>query len=501
MLLSILNKAIIAIPDTTYADIISTEIEAAQYKYTFFDFIYEYRYPLAIGGLTIFIIFCLLINTTRIKQKSLKRVEENEKKLASITNNINGGVVVMRPDVGLEISFANDGFLQLLGSTREDFEDKSMGSYLTYVFKEDLPIVRNLMDKDVMPGEKITMTLRIKKKDGTFVPTLFNGTLSEKADGERELYCVIMDMTVQSQLIEKLNMEKQRTDLILDKSDSIIYEVDLKSHEIITSRNMKEKFGWTFPEKLIDGSRNEISAMWKIRNEDMETLLSSTDIMTKEKRDVSCTVRLMGRDGNYYWNQINQYPICNKKGELICVIGNILNVDQEVQEKERLEKLAMTDALTGLYKQQAFTALAKEILEKEPDVESAMLFIDLDHFKQVNDKLGHMTGDEAIKDAAHKLQLIFSNYDLLSRFGGDEFCIFVRNISSETLIRKLDWTLEKMKETYSLKGKEVTVTSSIGVVLTKDWGSCYENLIEGADKALYQAKANGRNQYYFGNKQ
>ena len=119
----------------------------------------------------------------------------------------------------------------------------------------------------------------------------------------------------------------------------------------------------------------------------------------------------------------------------------------------------------------------------------------MDHFKELNDNRGHSVGDIAIKDTANKLQVIFANYDLVARFGGDEFCVFVKNIPMETLVDKLNFALDKLKATYENEACIVKLTASIGAAYCFVDKIDYETLLECADTAVYEAKKLGRNQF------
>ena len=151
-----------------------------------------------------------------------------------------------------------------------------------------------------------------------------------------------------------------------------------------------------------------------------------------------------------------------------------------------------TDPLTGLLNKVAFKKNTEEYLETNSTKNAAFLFVDMDHFKDVNDKLGHDMGDEVIKDTARKMQLLFANFDLVSQFGGDEFCVFVKDIPKETLIDKLQFANNKMKEVYTSGDKKVELSASIGVAYCLKDGVTYDELFEVADRAVYEAKDQGR---------
>lgn len=205
----------------------------------------------------------------------------------------------------------------------------------------------------------------------------------------------------------------------------------------------------------------------------------------------------MKKDAGYVWCRVRRYPIMNEKGEVEKVIGNIVNIDQMTKETQKLKLQTRTDSMTGLLNKNAFLEEVMEYLQEKEQKNFCMVFFDLDHFKQVNDCLGHLMGDHAIREAAQKLQVNFANVDLVSRFGGDEFCIFVKNIPVETIQDKLEYLREKLHTRYDNLGQTVTVTASIGAVYYHRPEKDVHVILEEADRAAYRAKCEGRNRVVF----
>lgn len=165
------------------------------------------------------------------------------------------------------------------------------------------------------------------------------------------------------------------------------------------------------------------------------------------------------------------------------------------RDRQRLEEEASTDALTGLLNRKIFISDAKKIFYSEKETPAAFLFIDLDHLKDVNDKLGHAAGDKAIVAAADTISEIFRQMDTVGRFGGDEFVVFLKNIPESILNEKIETLLEKMKCSYGEGEKAVHVTTSIGAVFYEKHPDIkFRELMEMADVELYKAKEGGRNQ-------
>ena len=144
---------------------------------------------------------------------------------------------------------------------------------------------------------------------------------------------------------------------------------------------------------------------------------------------------------------------------------------------------------------QTFAYETKKFLGENDSKGSGIIFLDMDNFKMINDTMGHAMGDKVIVDTARKIQVIFANFDYVARFGGDEFCVFVKDIPKETLLDKLKWAVEKLYAEYNSDTGIVTISASIGVAYCKNSGVPYEELLNKADKAVYEAKEKGRNCY------
>lgn len=311
-------------------------------------------------------------------------------------------------------------------------------------------------------------------------------------------FVIVRDMMSKRRLLEELRLENQRKTLILDKIDEIFYEINVKTMRITTSPSFQQRLGWRFPDYVDRDIYQAIKDYWLIRPQDCEVYWQSTKQLISEKIPVSCTVQMKTRTHEYIWCDIMQYPILGKNNELISVVGLIKNINDIVIERERLKDQAQRDHLTGMYNKEKFKSVVKDILKKESsEGVHALLFIDLDHFKVLNDTYGHVMGDRAIRETAEKIKMIFYPVDIVARFGGDEFCIFMENVPMDALKKKLNWMHEALEGDYIGDKGIVHVTCSCGVADTSEVGYDYETLLQAADQALYQAKEAGRNQYAF----
>lgn len=494
-LISILNKSIKKITTENLNKIIIKQTTENQYRHTYSDFAYQYRYPIAAITAILLALFAVLWKMFHIKRKSMQLIMENETKLRNIANNINGGVVVLSADDSLRITYANDGFLELLQCGREDYNRIENQEYTAYVHPEDTEELKGIMSMDMKIEKQVSFKLRIMRKDGQYIPTLFNGTLTENSKGEKQIYCVIMDISEQEALLDEISLEQKKYSILMESSGDIIFEVDYQKHLIVVSSLFEEKFGWELQKANIADPLSEPLRLLRIHEDDLGEMEHITAKVVTQKVYMEGQARLKKSDGEYLWCRITQYPMVNAEGAVVDIIGKILDINDEVLEREQLEQISRTDALTGLMNKTAFFAEAEAYLKTGIGKNTVIVFIDMDNFKQINDRLGHMTGDIAIKETAKKLQTIFSNFDLLARFGGDEFCVLLKEIPEETLKDKLAWTVEKLRATYTADGESVSCSASIGAVCTYGREAGLDEMLECADKALYYVKENGKDQY------
>ena len=184
-----------------------------------------------------------------------------------------------------------------------------------------------------------------------------------------------------------------------------------------------------------------------------------------------------------------------QNGNLLAFV-TVRDIDNKKRKELYLEERAIVDPLTKVYNRSVGTQyIVKALAEMNPGETSAFMLLDLDHFKRLNDTLGHMRGDDTLKNVAEILMNHFRKYDIVCRLGGDEFVVFIQRIPIEVLDRVLTSLLKKMELDYERGDVKVSITISAGVALVPEHGNTFEELYEKADQALYQVKNTTRNAY------
>ena len=177
---------------------------------------------------------------------------------------------------------------------------------------------------------------------------------------------------------------------------------------------------------------------------------------------------------------------------------------EQLEHAERVEYLAYHDALTGLPNRSLFSKLLEQAIREAQrfDRMAAVLFLDLDRFKHINDTLGHHAGDELLKTVAARLRACLRGSDTVARLGGDEFVVLLPSLDSDHGVQRVAQTiLSAVSAPFLLLGQEFRVTASVGIALFPRDGADEQTLKKNADIAMYQAKAEGKNNFQFYSRQ
>ena len=198
--------------------------------------------------------------------------------------------------------------------------------------------------------------------------------------------------------------------------------------------------------------------------------------------------------GDAHWIRIVSHLVTNDEGRPISVIGKITRVDEEVREKMDLSKRAQHDGLTGLLNWATFRERAEQQLETGTC--GALLVIDTDDFKSVNDTYGHLAGDAALRQTATVLRNAFRSHDLIDRLGGDEFAVCIcGSIEHSQLVERCSLLVEQGVEFSDQDGIKRLITLSIGGIEISGTPLSYRDAYQQADSILYRAKADGKDRF------
>ena len=215
----------------------------------------------------------------------------------------------------------------------------------------------------------------------------------------------------------------------------------------------------------------------------------------KENGWVENAIRFYTARGRYEWLEVHLHKeYIPAAGETV-ISGTLINKAGMENELDRWKDKANRDVLTGLYNREYFEQFASTALKKDPSLSYAVVFLDIDDFKKVNDTLGHTVGDDVICWFAKRVLGVFRHSDVVARYGGDEFVVFVNDIEKAELSQRLQQLCDSFRLPYRSGDLEYPVSGSIGAAMFPQDGRNYLELLDRADSALYEAKRLGKNRF------
>jgi len=338
----------------------------------------------------------------------------------------------------------------------------------------------------VIEGEPVKMDAPFKKKDGT----LFWGHISgDFIQNKEEVLWILIDIDERKKLEFK---NAQQAEILSQIHDGIV-TTDLNS--IITSFNHGAE--------IVTGYKAE-----EVMGKNIELFYDKNDVcFRQENREkifkegvLHQELRFIKKDGTYIHTDLTATPLKDSQGNIVGIISYVQDITEKKLAYEKIAYQSYHDALTGLPNRALLNDRLEHGIKKAKHNGSmmALLFIDLDHFKEINDSLGHEVGDEVLKVIAEKLSRIIRYEDSLARLGGDEFGIILEELSTPKEATKFaQQILDIFNESLEVASCKLFVSCSIGIALYPNDTIDVGDLLKFADSALYKAKKEGRNNFQF----
>lgn len=334
----------------------------------------------------------------------------------------------------------------------------------------------------------------VRRKDG--VRIWVSESVRAVRDAEGQLLCYegfVEDVTDRRLTEERLRASEERYVLAAEGSNDGLWDWDLLGRRTYFSPRWKAMLGYAeedvgdSPEEWLDRLHPEDHGHF------VATLASH---LAGDSEHFKCEFRIRTKDGAYRWMLARGLAVRNLAGVACRMAGSLTDVTERRLAEERLQFDAFHDALTGLPNRALFLdRLDRVLLQTARDATQciAVLFIDLDRFKLVNDSFGHPIGDELLKETAHRLLSCVRPSDTVARLGGDEFVLLVGGLKhADDAIRVAERVHSSLSDPMLIAGREVHVTASIGVVVNEGRYASAVDLLRDADIAMYQAKGRGR---------
>jgi diguanylate cyclase (GGDEF)-like protein/PAS domain S-box-containing protein len=383
------------------------------------------------------------------------------------------------------IKDVNKKWLELTGYKKEEVIGKKFASFL----KDDEAILKSNFANFVKNSSINDVRYSLIKKDKSVILVSFDGKISN-IDNKLRTHCILQDITNKVKIDKKL------------KLSDIVFENTTEGIIITNSKNEIVSINKAFT-KITQYSRNDV-------------LDKNPSIFSSGKHNKNFYSKLWQslkdhgfwkgeiwnrkKNGEIYAEWLNISTVTNDRNEITNYVAIFSDITKIKESAAKIEYLAHHDPLTDLPNRLLLHARLENSLERSAQEQKklAVLFIDIDNFKLVNDTYGHTVGDNIITLVANRLKVNIRRNDTIARIGGDEFIIVIEDIKEQSNIEKIAYKIiQEFKDPIKLQEYNFDTTVSIGISIFPNNGLNAEDLIKHADTAMYSAKNSGRNQFQF----
>lgn len=291
---------------------------------------------------------------------------------------------------------------------------------------------------------------------------------------------------------QHLSDNKERYNTLTENMYDLISEISVKGVYLYISPNFMDIMGYK-PSDMVDKNIGDF-----VCAEDKKMVMDAISSLDKVKLK-QLIFRMKCKNGDLKWFESSGRNYSTAKGEIrLILVSRDITERQEYEEK--IKHQAFHDSLTNLPNRSLFTDRLRLSLAhaKRNNQMIAILFIDLDRFKPINDTLGHEIGDQLLCETAWRIRACVREEDTVARLGGDEFTVMIHEIeNAESAAKIAERILENIRLPFMIKGHELYLSISAGIALYPDDGIEVETLLKNADTAMYLAKENNKNNYQF----
>jgi diguanylate cyclase (GGDEF)-like protein/PAS domain S-box-containing protein len=313
---------------------------------------------------------------------------------------------------------------------------------------------------------------------------------------ERSIRYAIGYAVERQQTLEALRLSEERYALAAQGANDGLWDWNLSTGRIYYSPRWKAMLGYR-DDEILDRPEEWLNRVHPLDIDRVKSELE--DHFRGHTPHLQTEHRMLHNDGSYRWVLTRGQAVRNAQAQSVRAAGSQTDITQRKVAEDRLLHDAFHDALTGLPNRALLIdRLERSILRARRRTEHrfAVLFLDLDGFKVVNDSLGHQTGDQLLIALSRRLETCVRLGDTIARLGGDEFVVLVDDVEDPSDVIKLaDRTLEEFQRPFSLNGHELVTTVSVGIAYGGGGSDSAETILRDADIAMYQAKTRGKAGY------
>lgn len=425
----------------------------------------------------------------------LEGMEDDRSRLSRMIEKLPIGCAVIQGTEHWELVNGNEEFFQIIGYTKEeiqvlpnDFEDA--------VYREDREKLYEVMESLVYTDKIGECEIRICDRKGNIQWVALSIRMFYYQGRTPYFLVSCWDIHVRKKIEEELYLQTERYKLVekINQEFPFEYDVEHKTIFISSSSNIMiaDRGGKDFFVSI--KALDEI-----INREDYQEFFGMIERASREEEEGMLEYRVnvadAGVEPEYAWHRTIYKSIPGEDGEILRILGRTEDITRERRIQDEMELRLKQDDLTGLLNKSTTKSEIEAFLKENVRGTHALLLIDVDNFKGINDTLGHMFGDNVLITVAKKIQDLFRATDIVGRIGGDEFMVFMKHTDFYQAKMKAERICENVRQVYhGGNQEEIEVSCSVGVAIVGTVKESYSSLFAKADMAMYQAKEEGKNQ-------
>lgn len=420
---------------------------------------------------------------------------QRERLLDMLLSELDGMVYRCRVDEHWTMEFVSNGCRQLTGYEPGDLMLNSRISYEEVTLPDDRARVRHEILSALEQCKPFNVEYRIRCADGTIRRVWERGTgLKDDCNNHQIIQGFVEDITQRHAHEQALTEAQNRYRSIFENAVEGIFQTTVDGHYIEVNPALAAIYGYDSPGALIHdlddiGTRLYVEPA---RREQFVALMKTRQCIHQFES------RVYRRDGTTIWISENAHAVHGADGELLYFEGTVVDITARKQYETRISYQATHDSLTGLPNREALRQKLDNLIldSAQSGARFALLFLDLDHFKNINDSIGHAGGDRLIQEVAKRLLHAVRDDDMVARIGGDEFIILLTTLHQPFRLKCIvDRILATVRQPFVIADREYPVSCSAGISQFPEDGRDVDTLLKHSDIAMYEAKSRGRDGY------
>jgi diguanylate cyclase (GGDEF)-like protein/PAS domain S-box-containing protein len=428
---------------------------------------------------------------------SLPDAGDTSRFLATLIGNLDGMVYRCRDDDSWTMEFVSEGCQRLTGYEPSELLLNGRVSYEELTHPDDRARVRDAINAAISANRRFDIEYRIRRADGQVRWVWERGIAIRDARGVVEaLEGFVEDVTERTEAALALRETERRYRSLFDNAIEGIFRTTPDGRYLDANMALARIYGFATPAELIETLQDIRCQLYvdSTRREEFMRIVKARGSIGGFESQV------YRKNGDVIWISENARAVLGDTGNVLYYEGTVEDVTERHLYQARIEQQANYDTLTGLANRSLLhDRLNQAILTAASyGTRLAVVFIDLDRFKFVNDSLGHDVGDELLRAVAERFTACVREFDTVARLGGDEFVLLINGESGpDSVATVVERVLAAVSQPWRHGTREFEVTCSVGVALYPDDGNDAATLLKHADSAMYRAKEHGRNNFQF----